>query len=326
MKTLSLRIAFCISIAFFFPHHLSAWGFFAHQRINQLAVFCLPPAMMVYYKPHLDFIRTHATDPDKLRYVLPDEGYHHYIDLDRYGTYPYTGLPLQWDSAVAKFGEDSLLHNGIVPWYAERTFYRLTQAFRQKDPAQILRLSAYLGHYVADACVPLHANANYNGQFTGQEGIHALWESNIPELLADSSFDYWTGKASYIDDPGKFIWQLVMQSGRAADTVLGTEKLLSRHFTPDRKYAYINRNGVIIRAYSPEYVIAYNKALKGMVERRFRTAIHAVASLWYTAWVNAGQPDLRSLTERPFPADMEEEFKTMDERWHNATPYGRIHE
>ncbi|GAA4303015.1 zinc dependent phospholipase C family protein [Compostibacter hankyongensis] len=308
------------------PSLAEGWGFFAHKRINRLAVFTLPPQMIQLYKAELDYITEHATDPDKLRYVFPEEEFHHFIDLDRYGSYPYPDLPRRRDSAQRRYGADSLLHNGTVPWYAQRIFYRLTDAFRKKDKAHILKWSAYLGHYVADACVPLHAHSNYNGQQTGQEGIHALWESRIPELLADRSFDYWTGKAVYIGNPQRYIWSLVMESGRAADTVLKTEKSLSARFSADRRYAFLNRGGGMMRSYSPAYVRAYNQRLEGMVERRMRRAIQAVASLWYTAWVNAGQPALDTLAPRSLSPAEAEQLKLLGEKWHQATPAGRTHE
>lgn len=309
-----------------FPLGGFAWGFFAHRRINRLAVFSLPPQMMVLYKANIEFITTHATDPDKLRYVLKNEGTHHYIDMDHYGSYPYPDLPRKWDDAVKKYGKDSLMASGIVPWYDLQIFYRLTDALKRKDQVAILKLSDFLGHYTADASVPLHANSNYNGQFTGQIGIHALWESNIPELLADSTFDLWTGKAEYIDDPGNYIWKIVLESAREADTVLQTENVLAKNFPSGLMYAFVSRNGQIVRSFSPSFVKAYNKKLNGMVARRMRRAIHAVSSLWYTAWVNAGQPDLHQLTDQTFSATDIREFKLLDEKWHNAHILGRTHE
>lgn len=321
------KIVICLfGILLFFPAYCLAWGFFAHRRINRLAVFSLPPEMMVLYKSKIEFITLHATDPDKLRYVLKDEGAHHFIDIDHYGLYPYPDLPRNWTDAVKKYSRDSLLAYGVVPWYDLQVFHRLTEAFKNKDQAVILKLSAYLGHYTADACVPLHANSNYNGQFTGQTGIHALWESNIPELLADSTFDLWTGKAEYITDPGKYLWKLVLESAAEADTVLQVEKKLALNFPPDEMYSFIDRNGQTLRSYSPAFVSAYNKKLNGMVARRMRRAIHAVSSLWYTAWVNAGQPRLSDLADKTFSAQQLEEFKLLDEKWHNAHVMGREHE
>ncbi len=66
------------------------WGFYAHQRINYLVVFLLPPEMMVLYKPNIQFLSDHAVDPDKRRYAIAAEAPRHYIDIDNYGPYPYT--------------------------------------------------------------------------------------------------------------------------------------------------------------------------------------------------------------------------------------------
>src|ERR1041385_7965840 len=111
---------------------------------------------------------------------------------------------------------------------------RLTTAFKEKNQAKILKLSAEIGHYIADAHVPLHTNSNHNGQLTNQQGIHAFWESRIPELLADSDWDFFIGTAQYIPNPGNFIWQRVLESAAAADSVLAYERELITSFPPDK--------------------------------------------------------------------------------------------
>jgi len=291
------------------------WGFFAHKKINNYAVFLLPPEMMVLYKSNIGFITDHAVDPDKRRYSVASEGARHYIDIDHYGKFPFAELPRKWSDAVTKFSEDSLRSYGIVPWWVQTMLHRLTDAFREKDQVKILKLSAELGHYVADAHVPLHANSNHNGQYTNQQGIHAFWESRVPELLADQEWDFFIGKAEYIKDPGNFIWQRVLESAAAADTVLKYEKDLTTEFPADQKYSFEEKNGVITRQYSAAFTAAYNAKLKGMVERRMRQAIFAVASFWYTAWVNAGEPDLTKLTNKEFSDDDLREFDNLDEAW-----------
>ena len=85
------------------------WGFYAHKQINYYAVFLLPPEMVVLYKPHIDLLFEHAVDPDKRRYAVKEEGPRHYIDLDKYGSYPFQSLPRKWEDAVAKFTLDSLM-------------------------------------------------------------------------------------------------------------------------------------------------------------------------------------------------------------------------
>lgn len=301
------------------------WGFFGHRMINHMAVFLLPPEMMVLYKPNIEFITEHAIDPDRRRYAVTEEGPRHYIDINNYGEYPFAELPRNWDSAVAKFGMDTLLENGIVPWHIQIMLRRLTNDFREKNFSGILRNSTEIGHYIADAHVPLHASNNHNGQLTNQKGIHGFWESRIPELLAKKQFNFFIGKAQYIEDPAKFIWARVLESAREADTVLRVEKELSEKFPGDSKYAFEERNGVTTRQYSSAYAIAYNKLLNGMVERRMRQSILAVASFWYTAWVNAGQPDLKEMAKQHFSEAELKEFDKLNTLWKMSKPSGREH-
>jgi hypothetical protein len=314
-----LAIVLCLFVC----QHCFCWGFFAHQKINYYSVFLLPPEMMVLYKPNIEFITEHAVDPDKRRYAVAAEGPRHYIDIDYYGTYPFDSLPRKWEDAVNKYSEDTVTANGIVPWWIQTMQRRLVNAFKEKDQAKILKLSAEIGHYIADAHVPLHASSNHNGQLTGQQGIHGFWESRVPELLAEKEWSFFIGKAEYIKNPGEFIWKRVLESAAAADTVLKFEKELSKQFSPDKKYAFENRNGNVVRQYSSAYTIAYNEMLKGMVERRMRQSVYAVACFWYTAWVDAGQPDLTNLSNKNFSEADQKEFELLNQAWRNSKMKGR---
>jgi len=306
--------------------HCFCWGFYGHRKINYQAVFLLPPQMMVFYKPHLDFIAEHATDPDKRRYAVPEEAPRHFIDMDHYGAYPYADLPRSWTAAVAKYSQDSLQAYGIVPWWIPVMLNRLTNAFREKNAAGILKYSAELGHYIADAHVPLHASSNHNGQLTNQQGIHGFWESRVPELLAETDWDFFMGKATYISVPSAYTWARVLESAAAADTVLQVEKELTAQFPGDQKYAFENRNGVITRQYSATFTRAYDARLKGMVERRMQQSIYAIASFWYTAWVNAGQPNLQQLSLPALSTEESAEFDKLNEAWKKAGSHTSDHE
>lgn len=299
------------------------WGFYAHQKINGYAVFLLPPEMMVLYKPNISFLKEHAVDPDKRRYAVAAEGPRHYIDIDKYGLYPFDSLPRKWDDAVARFTEDTLLQNGIVPWWIQIMQRRLVAAFKEKDQARIIKLSAEIGHYIADAHVPLHANSNHNGQFTNQRGIHGFWESRIPELLAEKEWSFFIGKADYIKNPADFVWKRVLESAAASDTVLRYEKELSAKFSADTKFAFEDRGGKAIRQYSSAFSKAYNQMLQGMIERRMKQSIYAIASFWYTAWVDAGQPDLTKLSNKAFTEEDRKEFDLLNQAWRNGNVKGR---
>jgi len=309
-------ILFFLFVFSYFPSY--CWGFFAHQKINYYAVFLLPPEMMVLYKPNIGFLSEHAVDPDKRRYAIKEEGPRHFIDIDKYGNYPYTELPRKWNDAIAKFGEDSLKQHGIVPWHVQVMLQRLTNAFKEKNFSRIMKNSAEIGHYIADAHVPLHASSNHNGQFTNQKGIHGFWESRVPELLAEKQWDFFIGKAQYIKNPGEFIWSRVLESANAADSVLRFERDLTKQFAPDQKYSFEERNGIVIRQYSEAFSIAFNKKLDGMIERRMRQSISSIASFWFTAWVNAGQPDLKGLTGQKLSENEIKEFEELNIKWNSG--------
>ncbi len=360
----------------FIVHH-SAWGFFAHQRINRLAVLTLPPEMMVFFKPNIDWLTDHAVDADMRRYASKHEAPRHYIDLDEYGSPPFDNLPRLWVDAMIQYTDlwiakaagdtvlvfgnqqpvpenlsqaykdfffrqllpryynddamldadslntflktneiplraqtafyrDRLSEHGIVPWHLQKMQRDLTEAFRQRSTKRILRICADMGHYIGDAHVPLHTTSNYNGQKTGQHGIHGFWESRVPELFADEEYDFFVGKPEYIANPTEYFWQAVFDSHGMVDSVLTMERNLTRTFPSDRQMCPDLRNGLSILAPCRDYAAAYQTALQGMMERRMRAAIHAVGSAWYTAWVDAGQPDL---TKMDLPLSTEEELK-----------------
>lgn len=304
--------------ALFAWHFAKAWGFWGHKRINKMACFTLPPELFGFYKKHIDFITEHAVDPDKRRYSDPEEAPRHYIDLDHYGNDAVDSMPRFWKDAVAKYSEDTLKAYGIVPWHINVMLYRLTDAFREGDVDKILYHSACLGHYVGDANVPLHCTENYNGQLSGQHGIHGFWESRIPELYGDN-YDYFTGRAAFIEKPQLEAWKIVAGSFAALDSVLSFEKELNKNFPTDQKYAYESRGANTAKVYSQSYTEAYNKMLDGMVERRMRAAIIQVGSFWMTAWVNAGRPDMKNLEARQVTEEMKQMLKEEEELWRKGS-------
>jgi hypothetical protein len=305
--------------ALLLSQHVMCWGFYGHRTINNMAVFLLPPEMLALFKPNIDFLTEHAVDPDKRRYLVAAEGPRHYIDMDHYGTYPFPELPRQYSKAIAKYSVDTLQAHGVGPWWLQKMIGSLTEAFRIKDKNRILKLAAETGHYMADLHVPLHTSSNHNGQFTNQSGIHGFWESRIPELLAEKEWDFWIGRATYIADPLMYTWERVMESAAATDSVLTFENQLTEKFGQDKKYSFEWRNGKTIRQYSSAFSIAYNRRLNGMVERRMRQAIFSVASIWFTAWVNAGQPDLVSLVNQDISTEDLKEFASLNEAWQKAS-------
>lgn len=316
MKRLTTNILLIIPLLFF-----TSWGFFAHKRINQLAIFTLPIEMIHFYKANSNYIITHAVDPDKRRYIDTLEAPRHYLDVENYED-QIDSIPRKWTDALAKYGHEKLSISGIVPWQIERTYYKLVTAFKLHDSLKILKYSADLGHYLGDAHVPLHTTHNHNGQLTNQSGIHGFWESRIPELFA-VDYNLVVGKANYVESPLNAAWAIVKQSHLAVDSVLRFEAELDRSFRADQKYSFSNRGNRVIRQYSIAYSKAYQKKMNGMVEKRMRAAILSTGSFWYSAWVDAGQPILKNLVKIELNTEEKKQKIFTDKKYKEGRIIGR---
>ena len=277
------------------PHFCLDWGFFGHKKINELAIYTLPPELFGFYKYNMNYLVDHSVDPDKRRYSVKGEAECHFLDVDRYvndsTSSPFENLPERWNDAVTKFGEDSLRAHGIVPWNLYFVYTKLVKAFEEKDVNKVLRLSAEMGHYVGDVHVPLHSTSNYNGQKSNQKGIQGFWESRIPEIQFPQ-YDFFVGQAQYIPAPQHFIWERLKESYACVDSVLKFESQLTAQFPLDKKYSFEVRNNLEVRTYSKEFSEAYSRLLNGQIERRMRSAVYSLGSLWLSAWSDAGQPKL----------------------------------
>lgn len=222
------------------------------------------------------------------------EDYQHEFDV--------SALP-EWLSVTRKSTDgkiviiDKFSEYGIAPYYLERAYKNLIFAFSDGNGKRILQLSSDIGHYISDIHVPLHTTKNYNGADTDQLGIHAFWETRLPELYADSSYDFFVGKADYISDERAYIWKTVLRSHELLEDVFAVEKNLSLTYPADQQYCYEERNSRTQRLECEEYAKVYHENMNGMVEQRMRESIKSVGSIWFSAWVLAGQPDLSALTE-----------------------------
>ena len=273
----------------------SGWGFFGHRTITQVAVYNLPAAMQAFYFRNMAGLVRLSTAPDERRNADPSEAPKHFIDMDHYSEEdPFGKVPRQYDRATSKYTADTLKKYGTVPWVVIEMKDSLTEAFRNRDTTDIIRYSAELSHYVGDAFVPLHTTINYDGQLTDQKGLHALWESQLPERFINT-YRLDSEPAKYIKNPLDAIWTVLGQSygflGETFDRALKIEKTMK----PEVRYTFSHRYGKTSRRFSDAFADEYDKVVGGMVDYRLRTAPNLVASLWLTAWQDGGKPDLNAL-------------------------------
>ena len=318
-----LLLIFSISVSSFL---LISWGTFGHEHIDRAAVFALPEPLQLFFYNHIDFITQESTVPDLRKYTLNDkaENPRHFIDLENFGS--LDSLPKTMEEAKKRYDDKFLSSNGILPWYVQDLMDKLTKAFKEKKKTEILFISADLGHYLADAHMPLHTSANYDGQQTNQKGIHAIWESRLPEMFGNT-YNYNTKDAKFIDDIQKETWRIIFNSHQLIDTLLEADRVLKKKLTEDKIYK-TDANGKVIKSkygqavFTDEYATQLHISLKGMVERQMNLSCIDVANFWYTAWVNAGKPDLSSLDPSELTKRNSKQLKQELKLWKKGKLFG----
>jgi hypothetical protein len=274
---------------------LSSWGFLVHKTVQQLAIYQLPAPMVPFFYGYADQLIYDAVRPDIRRNTDSTEAPKHFIDLEDFGKDAAHRMPMNWDAAVKQYGKDSLLKYGYVPYQVVFLQKKLAEAFRMKNKDSILFYAADIGHYIADAHVPLHTTSNFDGQLTGQKGLHSLWETLVPEIEISSYQLHTTHQAQYLKDPAAAIWMAVRQAHALLPDVLAKEKTISSQFTDAEKYRIQVRKGKEYKNYTSAFAKAYGAALKPTVNKQLLLSAELTADFWYTSWVDAGKPDLSAI-------------------------------
>jgi hypothetical protein len=265
------------------PTRTHAWGYEAHKFIMERAIGMLPAELRPFFEQYRSTLVERAIDPDTWQVAGFDdqEDSHHFIDLDweGYGKYPYSELPRDYFAAVAKFGKERIDNNGTLPWRTEEMFGNLRRAFESYERRgpfgrfDVIFFSAWLTHYVSDAHVPFHAVLNYDGQLTGQPGLHSRFEAYLFERYRDQ----WTiapTPIAPIRNPRDFIFDAALQGAQLVPAILKSD--LDAIGTRDE--------------YDDAYYAAFFKANRAVLERRLNESIAASAAMIAGAWEAAGKP------------------------------------
>lgn len=266
------------------PASAGAWGFEAHRFIMGRAIALLPAALRPVFERDRAMLVERSIDPDTWRTAGFDgEAGRHFLNVDwvGYGRYPFAGLPRDYAAAIAKFGRTRVDENGTLPWRVEEYYAHLRRAFAsavRRGPAgrfEVLFFSAALAHYVADAHVPFHAVTNYDGQLTGQQGIHARFESSLFERY-QGDWVIAPPALAPVRAPRDFIFDRIIEGAPLVPAILDSD----RHARGPRA------------EYGAAYYAAMFTATRAVLERRLGEAIAATAAMIAGAWEAAGRPDL----------------------------------
>ncbi|MDA0987406.1 MAG: zinc dependent phospholipase C family protein [Bacteroidetes bacterium] len=280
-----------VLVFIFFIQSAFSWGFWAHKKITSEAINLLPEKMREFYINYNDSIVNGSIAADLRRNKDKLEAARHYIDFEYYDEYPFAKIPFNFEEAKKLFGDSLINSSGYVPWQIVDVTKKLENAFREKNAKLILFYSSDLAHYIADAHVPLHTTKNYDGQLTNQHGLHARWESEIPEKYF-SLFKLNLTKPEIITNFEEASFKICFDSYANVEKSLKLDKESWNSLSGEANYKKVENNGKQKLFFNKNYYDIYYEKLDGMVERRMEKAIINIANFWYSAWVNAGKPIL----------------------------------
>jgi S1/P1 Nuclease len=263
---------------------LSAWGAKGHAIANGLMLKTLPKETRAWFKDREDYLRQHSTDPDDWKIRDRKEGPRHFLDCEVYGG-PLE-VPFELEAARAKLKENKKVDwysYGVLPWIIQDRFKDLVEAFKSGDPDKVAEAAAILGHYVADAQVPLHSTENHDGQFTGQRGIHARWESSLVDrYVQEESLN--PGAAKVDSQVLKAPWTWIAESNQLLPQLFADDKLADRSSPTDAQGG--------ARRTSAYFSIFWSKQGDN-VKQQLEKSAQRLGDLVLTAWTLAGKPEFR---------------------------------
>ncbi len=168
------------------------WGAKGHEVVSYVGGQITYANGAAFWQANVDGLRQLSTVPDrvwKAPSTKANEGYNHFFQADSYFTDPTSAVmatfPKAYTDAVNRYGETAILKNGTGPWRVVELYQLAMNSFRQGDTKSGLEYAGTMSHYIGDMSQPLHVAENYDGQETGQTGIHAWFETkNIEDEMS----------------------------------------------------------------------------------------------------------------------------------------------
>jgi hypothetical protein len=289
MRKASLAATLAL-IAWLAPSPAAAWGTAAHRHIMARAIDLLPGDLKTFFLQHKDEMVLRVIDPDLFRVLGWEDDPNHFVNFGakELGEYPFKELPREYGAAIEKFGMATVQRNGTLPWREQEEFGNLRRAFEgfgreTYAPGNAVVFAAVMSHYIQDAHQPLHASVNYDGQLTGNHGIHARFESALFERF-QSRLTIRPAPATAILNARDAAFDALLASYKLVDSVLAADDAAKQGKD----------------TYDDEYFERLFTKVRPILEQRLGDAMTATAGLIMGAWEQAGRPAL-TIADGPHP-------------------------
>jgi hypothetical protein len=286
----AILVAAIALTACFTPARADAWGFAGHRLIMARALDLLPAELQPFFQKFRDEVVIRAVDPDLWRNAGWDDDPNHFVDfgMPELGPYPFAALPRERDRALEKFGARVMNRVGYLPWREAEMFGSLRRAFEgfrggaAYATTDVVLFAPVASHYIQDAHQPFHASDNYDGQLTGNSGIHARFERDLVERF-ESRLTLSPASPRPVTNPRDFAFDALLASHQLVDAILKADSA-----------AVAGKE-----AYDDDYYEKFFSAVKPTLEKQLSQAITATASIIIGAWQAADKPALALSEARP---------------------------
>jgi hypothetical protein len=257
------------------PSPTRAWGNNAQRLIVSRAVDTLPSDMRSFFDSQRDFLVKHVNDPLNQLDKKPNERNNHFIELDKYGKFPFEALPRNYKAAITKYSKSKIESTGLLPWQIGVYSQKLTEDLKLGHWEEAKLDAALLANYVAEAHDPFNTTENFDGRLAGQSGVNDRFNTVLIDRFG-SFFPLSPHDASFIGDPTDNAFEIALSSHSLVESIL-----------IDDRRAKQGQN-----SYNDEYYDRFYNLAAATLIRQLSEASTDVGSYWLTAWVNAGKPSL----------------------------------
>lgn len=264
-------------------NNVFSWGYKVHYEITKRACEILSRYFGENFKYYTEYIAEHSDLPDKWKSYYAYEGYgylespNHYCDYDYYLKLDRIDLDNEIKIIKKHFTQQELKDGGTVIWAIEEYSKLLKNALESKDFLTSLIYMAVISHYLEDIHQPFHSTLNYDGQLTGNDGIHLRYEIymidlhwNKPEIE-----DIDTVEILDLKNIRKFVISILEDSLSNVEPILKAD-------TNAKK---------IDPTFSSDYYKNLWEDVKEITNEQINKAVISLVSLFYSIWLEAGSPE-----------------------------------
>lgn len=281
-----IEFYYFLIIALVLPKIVCGWGYDAHQRINWSAANIIPGKFGKYVHSNRQELAQYAVVADYIKSSDNKEAPRHYIDADLYDVFPFDSLLGSLADLEAKYGKDMIGKWGYGPWAIDETCNRVIYMLKNKRWDEAIFHMSTLGHYISDIHVPLHVVENYNGQLTGNDGIHFRWEGRMVDEYVKSIRP--TGPLPLVSESVvDFSMNIVRESYVTMQQILNADTKARKLLSSSEQQQL---NSYDILPFEGPYLQSLYDQTADLVQDRIEMAVLRIAAMWVYCWNEAGQP------------------------------------